>query len=96
MAADKQSSVSPKDALWASVGMAALLVVAAVVLIVMDKDISGLVSIVNLMVIPILTGLGVLVNQKLTSVNENVNGRMTDLIDHAKNSTPIPKDGDTT
>lgn len=92
MAGDKQGSVSPKDALWASVGVAALLIVAGTVLTLFGKDITPLVSIFNLMVLPIMTALGVMLKQKLDNVNENVNGRMTDLIDHAKNSQPIPKD----
>lgn len=92
MANDKQGSVSPRDALWASIGIAALLIIAAVTLIVFDKDITGLVQIVNLIAIPILSGLGLMVNSRLTSVESHVNGRMTELIDHAKNSTPLPKD----
>lgn len=92
MAADKQGSITPKDALWASVGVASLLIVCAVVLIAMGKDITQLVMIANLAAIPILTGLGAVVKQRLENVEQQVNGRMTTLIDHSINSTPIPRD----
>ena len=88
MASDKQGVISPRDALWASVGIAALLIVSAVVLTIFDKDITALVSIAQLVAIPILTGLGAVLYQRMGNVEGQLNGRMTQLIEHAKNSTP--------
>lgn len=90
MATDnKQSGVSPREALFASVGLAALLVISAVILIALDKDIAGLVGIANLIALPLLGGLGTMLYTKFNNVESQVNGRMTELIDHAKNSQPL-------
>lgn len=91
---NQQGGITPKDALKASVALAALLVTLGTVLLLFGKDIKALVDLAQLFVLPLLTGLGMLLYRRLGDVEKQVNGRMTQLIDNNHNSIPIRKGDD--
>lgn len=82
-----------RQVMWVVGGMVALFLVCTTVLMVMDKDITPFLTVGNMVIMPLLGLLGVkayqTVSSKMDNIEQQVNGRMTTLIDHAKNSVPL-------
>lgn len=76
-------------------GLIALFLICTTILMVMDKDIQPFLIVGNMLVTPLLGLLGVKAYQtmsgKMDSLQQDMNGRMTTLIDHAANSVPLDK-----
>jgi len=74
-------------------GLVALFLICTTVLMALNKDITPFLIVGNMVVTPLLGLLGVKAYQQMTSQMKNltdqVNGRMTTLIDHAANSVPL-------
>lgn len=74
-------------------GLVALFLICTTVLMALGKDITPFLIVGNMVVTPLLGLLGVKAYQTMTTKMENieqqVNGRMTALIDHAANSVPL-------
>jgi hypothetical protein len=62
---------------WALVVIVFILVAGAVTLVALEKDVTVILTIVGLVVVPILSALGVAVYQKLDQVKEASNGSFT-------------------
>jgi hypothetical protein len=67
--------------LWALVSIVLILVTGAVLLVLNDKDVSVIISLVGLVVVPILGALGVAVYQKLEQVKDQGNGNINKLLE---------------
>lgn len=67
--------------LWALVSIVFILIAGAVVLVLNDKDVSVIISLVGLVVVPILGALGVAVYQKLEQVRDQGNGNINKILD---------------
>ena len=81
-----------KQISWAQValilGLTAALVGGVVLLALNDKSVTDVITVVILVVVPILGGLGIQftssVNQKLDRVQEATNGRITEILEDNK------------
>lgn len=62
--------------IWASVAIVALLVIGAVTLVAMEKDVTIILSLAGIVAVPILGAFGVAVYQKLDQVKEQGNGNI--------------------
>jgi hypothetical protein len=62
---------------WALVVIVFILVAGAVVLVLNNKDVTVIITLVGLVVVPVLGALGVAVYQKLDQVKEASNGSFT-------------------
>jgi hypothetical protein len=82
-------TVSQREVLWACVGLTSLLLVCAVLLMALGKDIRDLVMFANIFALPLLGGLGAILYRKFTDVEKQVNGRMTQLIENNHKSIPL-------
>lgn len=67
--------------LWALVSIVLILITGAVILVLNDKDVSVIISLVGLVVVPILGALGVAVYQKLEQVKDQGNGNINKLLE---------------
>lgn len=59
---------------WASVAIVFMLVAGSVTLVILDKDVSIILTLAAVVAVPVLGGFGVAVYQKLDQVKEQVNG----------------------
>jgi hypothetical protein len=59
--------------IWASVVIIFILVASATTLVILDKDVSIILTLTALVALPVLGGLGVAIYHKLDQVNENSN-----------------------
>lgn len=62
--------------IWASVVIVALLVMGAVTLVALDKDVTIILSLAGIVAVPVLAAFGVAVYQKLDQVKDQTNGNM--------------------
>lgn len=60
--------------IWASVAIVFMLVGGSVTLVILDKDVSVILTLAGLVAVPVLGGFGVAVYQKLDQVRDQVNG----------------------
>jgi hypothetical protein len=60
--------------IWASVSIVFMLVAGSVTLVILDKDVSIILTLAGIVAVPVLGGFGVAVYQKLDQVKEQVNG----------------------
>lgn len=65
---------------WASVVLALGVIAAAVWLLQHDKDVTALLALVNLAVLPIIIALGSRLTGKLDKVEQNSNGNLTRML----------------
>jgi choline-glycine betaine transporter len=80
-----------REVLWVACGLVSLLVVCTTILLALGKDITALKDMATVVALPLLTVLGTAIYSKVSQVHEQVNGRMTQLIDSAQNSVPLDK-----
>jgi hypothetical protein len=66
---------------WALVVIVFILVTGAVVLVLNNKDVTVIITLVGLVVVPVLGALGVAVYQKLDQVKEQGNGNISKLLE---------------
>jgi glucan phosphoethanolaminetransferase (alkaline phosphatase superfamily) len=71
---------------WAMVVIVFILVAGAVTLVALEKDVTVILTIVGLVVVPILSALGVAVYQKLDQVKEASNGSFTKALEASNNN----------
>ena len=62
---------------WALVTIVFILIAGAVTLVALNRDVTAIITIVGLVVVPVLSALGVAVYQKLDQVKEASNGSFT-------------------
>lgn len=60
--------------IWASVAIVFMLVAGSVTLVILDKDVSIIMTLAGIVAVPVLGGFGVAVYQKLDQVKDQVNG----------------------
>ena len=60
--------------IWASVTIIFMLVTGSVTLVVLDKDVSIILTLAGIVAVPVLGGFGVAVYQKMDQLKEQVNG----------------------
>jgi len=60
--------------IWASVAIIFMLVAGSVTLVILDKDVSIILTLAGIVAVPVLGGFGVAVYQKLDRVQDHVNG----------------------
>lgn len=66
---------------WALVVIVFILVAGAVVLVLNNKDVTVIITLVGLVVVPVLGALGVAVYQKLDQVKEQGNGNISKVLE---------------
>lgn len=93
--AKQRDTIGFRELVYTVSGIVALFIICCTVLLAMGKDIQPILGVANLVVLPLLGLLGAKAYQtisgKVENVQEQVNGRMTTLIDHAKNSVPLDR-----
>lgn len=67
--------------IWASVVIVFILVTSATILVVMDKDVSIILTLAAVVALPVLSALGVAFYHKLEQVKEISNGGFTKALD---------------
>lgn len=67
--------------IWASVSVVFMLLASAVTLVVLDKDVSIILTLAGLVAVPILGAFGVAIYQKMDQVKDNSNGTLNTLLD---------------
>lgn len=75
------------QAIWASVAIVFILVASATTLVILDKDVSILLTLVALVALPVLGGLGATMVQKLNQVKESSDGNLHRLLNLHQQST---------
>lgn len=85
-------NVKNPQIIWASVAIIFMLIAAAVILTVLDKDVTVILTIAGLVGIPVLGGFGAAVYQKMDSVEGKVNGRYDDMMRHIRELSATVKE----
>ena len=67
--------------IWASVAVIFMLLLSAVTLVALDKDVSIILTLAGLVAVPILGAFGVAIYQKMDQVKDNSNGTLNTLLD---------------
>src|SRR5262245_20037022 len=69
------------NVVWASVVVVGIIFIGTVVLVALERDVGDILSLINILAIPVLGAFGTLVYQKLDKVQEQSNGRVSELME---------------
>ena len=67
--------------IWASVAVIFILVASSTTLIILDKEVTIILTLAMIVAVPVLGAFGVAVYQKLDQVKESSNGNLTRVLD---------------